>query len=146
MLTGLSTSAALSVHASESGSAEPGPWKIVNYWSVTCAPCRLEIPELNLLNESLSSDDVIVLGVNFDEHEPAKTRQIARRMGIEFTTLEQAEVEALHLVAPFVLPTTYILSPDNKVMARLVGAQDRESLTAKLIELAEFNQIDFIIQ
>jgi hypothetical protein len=34
-----------------------------------------------------------------------------------------------------VLPTTYILSPDNEVKARLSGVQDRSSLKAKLAEL-----------
>lgn len=61
--------------------------------------------------------------------------QIARRMGITFPTLTWTEVEALQLTGPSVLPTTYILSPDNQVMAKLIGAQDRKTIKAKLAEL-----------
>ena len=32
-------------------------WKVVNYWSITCAPCRIEIPELNQLREELAQQN-----------------------------------------------------------------------------------------
>ena len=41
-------------------------WLIVNYWSEWCAPCRVEIPVLNALNETLSPTNVTIVGVNFD--------------------------------------------------------------------------------
>lgn len=110
-------------------------WKIVNYWSEWCGPCRTEIPELNQLSKELESFDVIVVGVNFDEDAREKTLQIAKRMGIEFPTLTIATVKELRLMAPDVLPTTYILSPDNAVKAKLIGAQDRARLKAKLAEI-----------
>ena len=117
---------------SQTGTAQ---WKIVNYWSKSCAPCRIEIPELNQLSVELAPFNVVVLGVNFDEDPRERTLQIAKRMDIEFPTLTIAETEALHLTAPSVLPTTYILSPENQVMAKLIGAQDSASLKAKLAEL-----------
>jgi thiol-disulfide isomerase/thioredoxin len=110
-------------------------WKIVNYWSKTCAPCRIEIPELNHLNEALESLGVDVLGVNFDDHDREQTMEIAARMGIQFPTLTRAEVETLNLTPPSVLPTTYLLDPDNNVKAKLVGAQDRNMMLTKLAEL-----------
>ena len=116
-----------------------GPWKIVNYWSLWCAPCRVEIPELNQLSRELKSSDVVIVGINFDEDPFEKTLLIAERMGIEFPVLTSAEVEQLHLKAPDVLPTTYILSPDNKVKAKLIGPQDRTSLKAKLAEVRNAN-------
>ena len=120
--------------AIDSGNRES--WKIVNYWSKTCAPCRIEIPELNELSEELADSNVIVLGVNFDEDAREETMKIARYMGIKFPTLTQAEIEALHLTAPSVLPTTYILSPDNEVKGKMIGAQDRASIREKLAELS----------
>lgn len=109
-------------------------WKIVNYWSLWCGPCRVEIPELNLLSKELAQFDVVLVGVNYDEDPREKTLKIAQRMGIDFPTLEIDTVRSLQLEAPHVLPTTYILDSNNKVMAKLVGAQDRESLKKVLIE------------
>ena len=109
-------------------------WKIVNYWSLWCGPCRIEIPELNLLSKELNHSEVVLVGVNFDEDPRDKTLKIAKRMGIEFPTLELDEVRSLQLEAPSVLPTTYVLDPNNKVVAKLIGAQDRDSLKKVLSE------------
>ena len=128
-------------HASETGIEPQGPWKIVNYWSKTCAPCLVEIPELNYLNDELAPFNVVVLGVNFDEDTRLQTMTIAERMGINFPTLTQARVQELKLTAPSVLPTTYILSPSNEVMAKLIGAQDRVTIKAKLAELFRFEPV-----
>ena len=119
--------------ADEADSSEP--WTIVNYWSLWCEPCREEIPELNKLHEELKSSNVIVVGINFDEDPYDETLKIARQMGIEFPVWTTEKVRELQLSPPFVLPTTYILSPANEVKARLVGVQDRRSLKAKLAEL-----------
>jgi len=123
------------VDADESSIHRAESWKIINYWSITCAPCRIEIPELNLLSEELAGFNVQVLGVNFDEDDRARTLEIAKRMGIEFATLTTENVNELRLQAPNVLPTTYILSPDNEVKAKLIGVQDRKTILAKLAEL-----------
>ncbi len=109
-------------------------WRIVNYWSEWCAPCRKEIPILNEFNAQLASSgsNVTVVGVNFDEDPRDETMAIAQRMGIEFPTLTMERVKELQLTPPNVLPTTYILSPDNMLAAKLVGEQNRESLLAQL--------------
>ncbi|MFT7242777.1 MAG: thiol-disulfide isomerase/thioredoxin [Candidatus Azotimanducaceae bacterium] len=126
---------AITTNAPLAGELNDHEWKIVNYWSKSCAPCRVEIPEFNHLNQALTSFDVVVLGVDFDENERETTLEIAEYMGIEFPTLTRAEVETLNLTPPAVLPTTYILAPDNTVKAKLIGAQDQQSVLAKLAEL-----------
>ncbi|MFT7468583.1 MAG: thiol-disulfide isomerase/thioredoxin [Candidatus Pseudothioglobus sp.] len=118
-----------------SPAAAVSAWKIINYWSTSCAPCRVEIPELNSLSAALAPLNVQVLGVNFDDESSEVTRKRARRMQIQFPNLTMAEAEALGLTAPSVLPTTYILSPENVVMAKLVGLQTRDSLMLALADL-----------
>lgn len=125
----------ITTNAPQAGELNDHEWKIVNYWSKSCAPCRVEIPEFNHLSQALASFDVVVLGVDFDENAREKTLEIAEYMGIEFPTLTMEEVETLNLTPPAVLPTTYILAPDNTVRAKLIGAQDQPSILAKLAEL-----------
>jgi thiol-disulfide isomerase/thioredoxin len=110
-------------------------WQIVNYWSEWCAPCRVEIPMLNKLNETLASTNVTVVGVNFDEDPREKTLAIAKDIGIEFPTLTLEEVTDLELRYPDVLPTTYIISPDNEVVAKMFGEQTYESMQSQLADL-----------
>ena len=121
--------------ALQAGELNEASWKIVNYWSKSCAPCRVEIPEFNYLHKALAPFGVTVLGVNYDDDSREKTIQIAEYMGITFPTMTSENIEALHLTPPAVLPTTYILAPDHTVKAKLIGAQDRDKILAKLAEL-----------
>jgi thiol-disulfide isomerase/thioredoxin len=45
---------------------------LVNYWASWCAPCRKEMPELNLLSKQLDSKRAAVLGIAADE--PAEVK------------------------------------------------------------------------
>jgi thiol-disulfide isomerase/thioredoxin len=112
-------------------------WRIVNYWSEWCVPCRREIPVLNELQAQFASSGtgVTVVGVDFDQNPRSETIAIAERMGIKFPVLTPDEVSLLALNAPSVLPTTYILSPDDRVVSKLIGEQDRAGLLAQLAQL-----------
>lgn len=124
------------ITATHGVAAEPaGKWRIVNYWSTTCAPCRVEIPTLNRLSIELADANVEVLGVNFDDESEAETLRSLRRMKIEFPNITMAEANALGLAAPNVLPTTYILDPNDAVVDTLIGLQTHEALIERLAEL-----------
>ena len=73
--------------------------------------------------------------MNFDEDNRERTVEIAEQMGITFPTLTTDQIEALNITPPAVLPTTYVLTSDNTVKAKLIGAQDRQMIFAKLAEL-----------
>jgi thiol-disulfide isomerase/thioredoxin len=121
--------------ASASATPESGAdsaWRVVNYWSEWCAPCRKEIPMLNALSIELAPHGVQVVGINFDDDPRDKTLQIAGALGIEFPSLTPLEAELLNLRGPNVMPTTYILRPDNTVAASLVGLQSREQILEAL--------------
>ena len=109
-----------------------GNWRIVNYWSEWCAPCRIEIPMFNDLSARLANSNVIIVGVNFDEDPRELTLEIANEMGIEFTVLRQETIDLLGMKPPDVLPTTYLLSPSNEVMAKLIGMQSEQDILEAL--------------
>ena len=92
---------------------------------------------MNELHTQLASThaNVTVVGVDFDENPRDAALAIAQRMGIEFPTLTIDLFRELQLTAPNVLPTTYILSPDNQVVAKLIGEQTMDSLLAQLVGL-----------
>ena len=111
-------------------------WKVVNFWAEWCAPCRKEIPELNQLAKNYSEKKLQVLGVNFDNLTSSETLDIATKMGVEFQIITTEQAEQLNLSYPIVLPTTYILSLDNKVIKKLIGEQTEQSL------LEEFKRLN----
>ena len=117
------------------GNAEEGNWRIVNYWSEWCAPCRIEIPMFNSLSEELADKNISIVGVNFDEDPREITLQIAEELGVSFPTLTMAEVEELALRPPDIMPTTYILTPENEVATKLIGMQKKEDILEELVKL-----------
>ena len=117
-------------------------WRIVNYWSEWCAPCRIEIPMFNALFNDLKASNVSIVGINFDEDPRDITLDIAEELGVEFPTLTIEEVEELALRPPDVMPTTYLLSPTNEVVAKLVGMQSREDILNQLAALGITVQIN----
>ena len=115
-----------------------GKWRVVNYWSEWCAPCRIEIPMLNALSLELAAQGVAVVGVNFDEDPRALTLEIAEELEIEFPVLTNEEVALLGLRPPDVLPTTYLLSPDGEAVAKLIGMQTDAEIREQLLMKGAF--------
>ena len=105
---------------------------LVNYWAEWCGPCLDELPELNALAEA--RPDVAVLGINFDGIEGEALAALSDEMGIRFSVLGADFAEAMRLIRPQVLPTTYLLDPQGNVLRTLQGPQDEAALLAALDE------------
>lgn len=129
--------ASLSVAAADSG--DDAGWRLVNYWSEWCSPCRKEIPMLNALSAELATNGVQLVGVNFDDDPRDVTLKIAKSLGIDFPTLTREEVSESGMPPPSVMPTTYILSPANAVVGTLIGLQSREQIVEQLSQLGLFS-------
>lgn len=112
-----------------------GQWLVINYWAQWCAPCRTEIPELNVLAQQLKGQSVQVLGVNFDALQGETLTQAAQDMGITFTVLAQDPAERYQLPRAEVLPVTYIVDDQGRMRERLLGEQTAAGLTARLAAL-----------
>ncbi|MBE7376722.1 TlpA family protein disulfide reductase [Pseudomonas lopnurensis] len=110
-----------------------GRWLLINYWAEWCGPCRTEIPELNALAET--TDEVEVLGVNFDELRGEELAQAAEALGIRFRVLSDDPAERLQLPRSAVLPVTYLVDEKGKVRERLVGEQTAEGIAGHLARL-----------
>ena len=128
-----------SMSAVSADAGDDAGWRLVNYWSEWCSPCRKEIPMLNALSEELASNGVQLVGVNFDDDPRDVTLRIARSLRIEFPTLTREEVYESGMPAPSVMPTTYIVSPANAVVGTLVGLQSREQIVQRLSQLGLFS-------
>lgn len=109
-----------------------GRWLVINYWAEWCAPCRKEVPELNLLSASLPADRARVLGVNFDALQGEELATAVRALGIDYTNLASDPAARLGLERSAVLPVTWLVDPQGRVRERLNGEQEAEHLAARL--------------
>ncbi|MGB0359850.1 MAG: TlpA family protein disulfide reductase [Endozoicomonas sp.] len=109
-------------------------WLVLNFWAEWCGPCREEVPELN---ELFKAGEIRVVGVDYDDSQGSSLIQKAEVLGIHFPVLQESPLIALNVSPPQVLPASYILSPDGKVIEKLVGPQTQAVLEAKIRQLSE---------
>ncbi|MFU8817860.1 MAG: TlpA disulfide reductase family protein [Pseudomonadales bacterium] len=106
-----------------------GQWLLINYWAEWCAPCRVEIPELNEFHEHGRDFGIMVLGVNFDGIVGEPLVEVMDRMDVQFPVLIHDPRARWDLPPPSVLPSTLVIGPDGELRDVLVGPQTFESLS-----------------
>ena len=104
-------------------------WLLINYWAEWCKPCIEEIPELNEFAQ-LNASRARVLMVNFDGASGEALREQAQRLGITATLLDTDPAARFGYPRPQALPTTFVIDPDGKLRATLLGPQTVASLSA----------------
>jgi thiol-disulfide isomerase/thioredoxin len=113
-----------------------GKWTVVNIWGPGCPPCEQELPELVMFHDQNSSSHAIVVGIAIDfpsygYAEVEKVKNYTDRFLIDFPVfLSDASVsERVGNGLLTGLPTTYLYTPDGKLVAMQVGAITSEDLT-----------------
>jgi thiol-disulfide isomerase/thioredoxin len=99
-----------------------GRWVFVNFWATWCAPCRDEMPSLEMLNRRFGKD-IVMLAVSVDDDQA----QVARFFGDEkpsFTVLWDQEKKFTNIYGTNKFPETYLISPDGRIAAKFTGPRD----------------------
>jgi len=104
-----------------------GKWVIINYWASWCKPCFKEIPQINKFYNA-HKDDVVVLGVSYDQASGKDLQQIVKKMDIQFPTLNQDPRKQFGIDQIKGLPVTFVVGPDGKLKKTLYGEQTQRSL------------------
>jgi len=98
-----------------------GKWVIVNYWATWCPPCLEEIPELVQFHNEHKDRDAVVWGINREEISRADLDLFVAKQQISYP-LFQVPADSASVLGPVLsIPTTYLVSPKGKVVARHVG-------------------------
>jgi thiol-disulfide isomerase/thioredoxin len=116
-----------------------GKWVVVNYWAGWCSACLQEIPELNRFYQKIQNTNVVFYGVDYDELSLADLNASVESTGIQYPILTSDPGEAWGLESSDVIPTTYIINPEGRVVKVITGTNTERSLLEAIVGLQQAN-------
>ena len=102
-----------------------GKWVLVNFWATWCAPCRDEMPSLEMLNRRFAKEQMPVqlVAVSVDE-DWAEVNRFFGATAPSFTVLWDRDKKTALSYGSRKFPETYLIDPEGKVAAKFVGPRD----------------------
>lgn len=110
---------------------------VLNFWATWCPPCKEEMPSMQRLWEQGDGDDLTVLALNMRENADA-VKSFVDDFDLTFPVrIDNGRVADRMKVTT--LPTTWLVGPEGKAIAKLVGpiAWDSSNVTSVLDRLME---------
>jgi len=97
---------------------------LLNFWATYCGPCKIEMPWFVELQKEYGPQGFQIVGVANDDASTEDIAKFAREMGVNYPILiGKDSVSDSYNVS--VLPTTFFLDRDGKLIAREFGLQSR---------------------
>ncbi len=106
-----------------------GKWVVLNYWATWCPPCLKEIPELVEFHEQNHKKNAVVVGVDFEDIPLNELVEFTESYFMSYPILTSKPTAKTPVGVISGLPTTFLISPEGKLIARQSGP-----VTAEMIE------------
>ena len=98
---------------------------LLNFWATWCAPCKEEMPSLDLLKSNKDLNNLKIFPVNVGQDNVKKAKKFFDDMNIK--NLNLYFDENINLTKKFALrgiPTSIIINKNGKEFARVIGSID----------------------
>ncbi|NOK63518.1 MAG: hypothetical protein GFH27_549371n17 [Chloroflexi bacterium AL-W] len=114
---------------------------LINIWATWCPPCVREIPRLVRLHEQFGVQGFAVLGVNTAwQDERSDVESFVRSRGINYPVLLDTDGGVSQAYSGRLLPTSYLVDRDGKIVNTYVGEIDEAQLEEHIAALVETDQ------
>ncbi len=102
-----------------------GQHVLLNFWATWCAPCRVEMPSLNTLQQTLGGEDFVVVTVASGRNPiSAINRFFAEEEITDLPIYLDPRMSMARQMGVLGLPITVLLNPEGQEVGRLRGDAD----------------------
>ena len=102
-----------------------GKLVVINFWATWCAPCREEMPSLDILQSNKNFQDLIVLPINVGKENKEKAKKFFNDLQIKNLKLYYDDsVKLANTFSLIGLPTTIFIDKEGNEFARIIGSVD----------------------
>lgn len=108
---------------------------VVNFWATWCAPCKVEMPQLQALYDDYRRTGLELIGVNMQEPAEEVVR-FRRSLAIAFPTALDLDGTVARRYLIRGLPTTFLIDRAGIIREINVGIVTRQVLEEKLAKLS----------
>jgi thiol-disulfide isomerase/thioredoxin len=102
-----------------------GKGVLLNFWATYCGPCKIEMPWFVELQSQYGPQGLQIIGVAMDDASKEDIAKFAKDMGVNYPILLGKESVGDAYGGVNVLPTTYFIDRDGKIISREFGLQSR---------------------
>lgn len=97
---------------------------LVNIWATWCVPCKVEMPSMQQLYDSLSGRGFRIAAVSIDQEGPEVVRDFATKLGLTFDLLQDRKGDIQVAYQTTGVPESFLLDTTGVIMKRVIGAHD----------------------
>lgn len=97
---------------------------LVNIWATWCVPCKLEMPSMQRLYDSLASRGFRIAAVSIDQEGPGIVREFATELSLTFDILQDRSGGIQQAYQTTGVPESFLLDTAGIIMKRVIGAHD----------------------
>lgn len=90
---------------------------IINFWATWCAPCRIEMPELQATFEKYQDDGLIILAVDQEETAVVVRDFFYDEMDLTFTPLLDTNGQVAQIYGAVNFPSTFFVNAEGIITA-----------------------------
>lgn len=87
---------------------------LLNFWASWCAPCVIEMPAMQRLQQAMAGKPFSILAVNVAE-APARVWNFAARLGLRFPLLLDPRGQTTSDWQVVVYPTSFLVDPQGRI-------------------------------